>query len=79
MVSSFVLAVICAVWTLTALLAVFDHSFELLQALFVVVESGLLFEIDAEQGRQKWILVVQQSARISVFTGVFEEPIKLLC
>jgi len=45
----------------------------------VVVESGLLFEIDAEQGRQKWILVVQQSARISVFTGVFEEPIKLLC
>ncbi|SDY16313.1 hypothetical protein SAMN04487946_107157 [Halobellus clavatus] len=59
---------------LVARFPLFECPFELLEALFVVIETGLLFEIDAEQRRQQRILVVQQSARVGVLAGVLEQP-----
>jgi len=35
-----------------------------------------LFEVDAEQRQQEWILVVQQAARVSVLAGVLEQPVE---
>lgn len=40
------------------------------------IEPHFLFEIDAEEGREQRVLVVQQSARVGVFARVGEQPIE---
>lgn len=47
------------------------------QALVVGFEPCLLFEVDAEQGRQQRVLVVQQAARVGVLASVLEQPIEV--
>jgi hypothetical protein len=42
----------------------------------VIVETALLFEIDAEKRRQQRILVIQQPARIGVLAGVLEQSVE---
>jgi hypothetical protein len=49
-----------------------ESSFEFLEALFVLVEPGFLFEVDAKQCRQERILMVQQAAGVGVLAGILE-------
>jgi hypothetical protein len=57
-------------------LTLFEGLFELRWALFVVVQAGFLFNIDAEQRGEDRILVVQQPARVGVLTSVLEQPVE---
>jgi len=55
---------------------VVERRFEFIKPLFVVIKPTFLFEIDAEQSREEWILVVQESACVSVLSRVREELIE---
>jgi len=45
--------------------------FKLRYALLVFVKTRFLFEVDAEQRQQEWILVVQQAARASACSRAY--------
>lgn len=53
-----------------------DSGFEFLEAPLMVVEVGLLSEVNVEQRRQERILMVQQPACVAVLAGVLEKLVE---